>query len=64
MKTRTLIVLSAAISLSASAYFGSALAAMILAVGHALLYQGHVIEAKLNRILDHLRLSVTPADLD
>lgn len=62
MKTRTLIILSC-VAFSAGAASQNNLAALYVAlVGHAIIYMLHVVEVKLNRLLDHSRLTVTGAE--
>lgn len=64
MKTSTFYVLSAFLWLGGSLYFDAPLAAVVAAFAHFLSWQIHVLEIKLNKLLDAQSLHVSQQDLD
>lgn len=63
-KLKTSVLLSSIATTCGAAAAGSLSRAIVLFVGHILFWQNHVLEVKLNRLLDESRLWVTDADID
>ncbi len=64
MTTRT-IILVCTFALIAVGILSENIAALLIAiVGSILIWQSHIIELKLNKLLDHAGIIVTKADFD
>lgn len=64
MKTKHFIKLSAAVSSSIAAYHQAYGIAITFLCFHILLYMLHMIEFKINKLLDHYCIDVSEKDLD
>lgn len=64
MTTRALIIASAIAFVGGAAYYDNLLAALILGVGHVLLWYLHTIEVKVNKLLSHYGIHVSKRELD
>lgn len=64
MKVKTIVLLSAIVTTWGTAAAGSWCGAIVFFVGHFLFWQNHVLEVKLNRLLDESGLRVTDAEID
>ena len=64
VKLKTSVLLSAIVTTWGTAAAGSWCGAIVFFVGHFLFWQNHVLEVKLNRLLDESRLRVTDAEID
>ena len=63
MGTRAKIALSFVFWTALAAYSGNMAAAYVSIAGHAIFYMLHVIEVKVNKLLDQQALYVTDADI-
>lgn len=64
MKTRTLIIGSGIFWGAIAAFNDSSLGVGLAAGIHAIAWQVHAVEVKVNKLLDYYRLTVTKADFD
>ena len=64
MATRPLIIGSAVLFVGLALYAEELAIAAILGVGHALLLQLHVLEVKVNKLLDDRGIYVSEKDMD
>ena len=64
VKLKTSVLLSAIVTTWGTAAAGSWCGAIVFFVGHFLFWQNHVLEVKLNRLLDANGLIVMEADID
>lgn len=64
MKIATVVGISALFWVGASLYFGQLVAAAIFAVGHVLFWQNHVLEVKVNKLLDDRGLFVPQYEVE
>lgn len=62
MKTRTIIIVSSIFWGAIAAFNDSSLGVGLAAGVHAIVWQVHTIEVKLNKLLDYHRLIVTKED--
>lgn len=63
MRDKTIVIVGAAIFIGIAAMSGDTAAVFVAVTGAVLFWQGHVIEVKLNKILDQAGLTVTKDDL-
>ena len=63
MKTSTLIGIVSVSCVGAALYFGQPVIAAIATVGAAVLWNLHVLEVKINRLLDELGITVTQEEM-
>lgn len=64
MKTSTLIAVSAIVFVAPALWTGHLAVAAIMAVGHALLWRTHILEVKINKLLDDKGIFVANYELD
>jgi len=64
LKTKNIILLSAAIWVGGAIYQGSEIVASVAGMGHVLAWLIHRVEVKLNRLLDAQGIRVTERELE
>jgi hypothetical protein len=63
MDTRTLLIISAIVFVGGLGYYGHFAAALIAMLLHGLAWQLHVLEVKVNRLLDDRGIRVSSEEL-
>jgi len=63
MKTRTVLVVSGLGWCAVAAYNDLAVGVPVIIYGHYLFWHLHRVEVKLNRLLDHIQIRVTEAEM-
>lgn len=64
MKTKTLIAISAVLFGWAAGHDAGISAVIIVLIGHAVIFQLHAVEVKINRLLDHSGIYVSRKEID